>query len=125
MKKLIFILFIGLIVGTASVTAQNEPISINPKELPEGFIGPTYPGGNEVFYKYVQKGIKRRHLPSKSGKVIVSFIIEKDGSLSNVKLVEGIEQKVDERIVKLISESARWTPGYIDGLPLRASYKLP
>lgn len=125
MKKLIFFLLIGLFASTVRVNAQDKYEETSKVITPGKLIQPTYPGGMAAFYKYVEKGVKRRHMPSKSGKLIASFIVEKDGSISNVKIVEGIEQKFDDRIVKLISESIKWTPGYINGLPTRASYNLP
>ncbi|MEL1245373.1 energy transducer TonB [Flavobacterium sp. DGU11] len=125
MKKLIFFFFIAFIVNITVVNAQEKPIDGASKNPPEGYIQPQYRDGLEAFYKYVEKGIKRRHMPSKSGKIYAYFIVEKDGSISNVKILRGIEEKIDARIVKLISESIKWTPGYINGLPTRASYNLP
>jgi protein TonB len=123
MKKIFFSIMISLFIFCAGASAQEQETKATLKVSDS--IRPAYPGGVPAFYKYIEKGIKKRHMPSKSGKVIASFIVEKDGSISNVKIVKGLEQKTDGRVVELVSESEGWTPGYINGLPVRASYNLP
>jgi protein TonB len=51
--------------------------------------------------------------------------MEKDGSLSNVTIIEGIEPKVNERVVELVSQSPKWNPAKINGRLVRSSYSLP
>lgn len=59
------------------------------------------------------------------GKVNVSFIIEKDGKLSNVEVVKGVDERLDDEAVKVISISPKWTPGQIKGKPVRTRITMP
>jgi protein TonB len=59
------------------------------------------------------------------GRVIVSFVIEVDGSLNDIKVVKGIGGGCDEEAVRAIKLSPRWTPGTINGRPVRVKYNVP
>ena len=73
---------------------------------------------NVVYPKEAQdKGI--------SGRVFVSFIVEKDGSVSNVELKRGIGGGCDEEAVRVISAMPKWKPGKMKGEPVRVSYMMP
>ncbi len=73
------------------------------------------------YLKYPASAIKE----GVQGKVQVSFIIEKDGKVSNVKVVRGVDQRLDDEAVKVISISPKWTPGQIKGKPVRTRIILP
>jgi protein TonB len=60
-----------------------------------------------------------------TGKVYLTFIIEKDGSISNVTVVKGVDPLLDDETVKAISESPKWTPGLQRGEPVRVRYSIP
>lgn len=59
------------------------------------------------------------------GRVMVDFIIEKDGRLTNVKVVKGVSEELDAEAVKVISASPKWKPGRVDGEKVRTSMTLP
>lgn len=59
------------------------------------------------------------------GKVYIQFIIEKDGSLSNIKIVRGIDPTLDNEAVRVIKSMPKWIPGKQRGLMVRVSYVLP
>ena len=59
------------------------------------------------------------------GRVTLQFVIEKDGSLTNVKVLRGPDPILNEEAVKVISQSPKWTPGHIDGKPVRVIYNFP
>ncbi len=89
---------------------------------------PDFKGGISEFYAYVGENFK---MPKQAieanlkGKAFVSFIIEKDGSTSNVKLIRGIGMGTDEEALRVIKESPKWIPGEVDGIPVRVLYSLP
>jgi protein TonB len=57
--------------------------------------------------------------------VFVGFIVEKDGSVSNVKVLRGIGGGCDEEAVRVIKGMPKWKPGKQDGKPVRVSYMMP
>lgn len=89
---------------------------------------PEYSGGMELFYKFVgenftisDEGIKEKI----SGKVFITFIVEKDGSLSNFKILREIGYGTGEETVRVLKLSPKWKPGEIKGKPVRVQYSLP
>ena len=60
-----------------------------------------------------------------SGRVFVEFIIEKDGSVSNGKILRGVDPLLDNEVLRVINTSPKWTPGRQNGKPARVSYQFP
>ncbi len=89
---------------------------------------PQYTGGEEAMMKYVAENIKYPQAAKDkniSGRVFVGFIVEKDGSVSTVKVLRGIGGGCDEEAVRVISSMPKWKPGIKDGKPVRVSYMMP
>ena len=59
------------------------------------------------------------------GKVIVSFVIEKDGSVSNIKALKSPHSSLTEEVVRLVKAMPNWNPGTMSGKPVRVKYTLP
>jgi protein TonB len=60
-----------------------------------------------------------------SGKVTVQFIVEKDGSITNVHVVRGKHPALDAEAKRVVSKMPKWTPGRNNGQPVRVTYNLP
>jgi len=87
---------------------------------------PKFPGGTAAFDEYVKSNIKLPRKPKAgSGSVTVSFIVELDGSLRNVKVVKGLSTKCDSEAVRLIKSSPKWFPGIQNGAPVRTILSIP
>jgi TonB family protein len=89
---------------------------------------PSYPGGMEKFYQYLGKAVKYPVEAQKNniqGKVFLSFIIEKDGTLTDIKVERKLEPSLDAEAVRIVKESSKWLPGKQDGKPVRVKYNLP
>ena len=89
---------------------------------------PEYPGGVEAMMKYVSENVQYPQEAKDndiSGRVFISFVVEKDGSVSNVKVMRGIGGGCDEEAVRVISSMPKWKPGIKDGKPVRVSYMMP
>jgi protein TonB len=103
-------------------TATDEPFLF--VEVMPSFKG----GGLERFRDWVGK---RTNYPQSAidrkikGTVTLTFIIEKDGSVSNVTVVKSVDPSLDEAAVKAISESPKWTPGLQRGEPARVRFLIP
>jgi protein TonB len=89
---------------------------------------PEFPGGLDAFGRFLGKNI---HYPAVArengtqGRVIVSFVCEKDGSLTDVKVARGIGDGCDEEAVRVIKSSPKWKPGIQNGRPVRVAYSVP
>lgn len=89
---------------------------------------PAYRGGVEAMTKFISENIKYpEDARSKSiqGKVFVSFVVEKDGKISNVKVLRGIGRSCDEEAIRVVQMMPDWIPGKQDGQNIRLQYNLP
>ena len=89
---------------------------------------PEYPGGEKKLLEYVAKSVKYPQIARESGiqgRVFVNFVIEPDGSVSNVKVLRGIGGGCDEEAMRVIKAMAKWKPGKQRGKAVRVSYTLP
>ncbi|WP_162996345.1 energy transducer TonB [Mucilaginibacter celer] len=89
---------------------------------------PDFKGGLEAFAKYIEKQL---HYPSAAkqnniqGRVILEFVVDKNGSVRDIKVVRGIGYGCDEAAVQVLRECPRWTPGTYYGLPVNIRYSVP
>lgn len=92
-------------------------------------IMPMFRGGD--LNKFREWVIRRTTFPQEAidkkirGKVVISFIVETDGSVSNVNVVKGVDPLIDNEAVKAIESSPKWTPGLQRGKPVRVRYVFP
>lgn len=89
---------------------------------------PRYPGGDEALLAFIAHNIKYPEDARKAGKqgrVICIFIVEKDGEVSNVKVLRGLYPSLDEEAVRVIKSFPRWTPGKVKGNPVRVTFTVP
>ncbi len=89
---------------------------------------PKFPGGVPALMKYLGSHIKYPAEARKAkiqGRVFVNFIVEKDGSISHVKILRGIGYGCDKEAVKAVKNMPRWIPGQQKGKPVRVEYNLP
>jgi hypothetical protein len=86
---------------------------------------PTFPGGMAKFYQFVAENYKIPTQPDLNGKVYLTFIVEKDGSLSEIKILRDIGYGTGEEAVRVLKLSPKWIPGTVDNKPVRVEYSLP
>lgn len=89
---------------------------------------PEFKGGITGFFKYFQHTIHYPANASKNniqGRVFVSFIVEKDGTITNIKISRGVSEDLDAEAARVIRESPQWNPGLEDGKPVRVAYIMP
>ena len=133
MKKIVLTIALAL-MGTA-LMAQNDdatetrPISTIEEEV---FVvveeEPEFPGGMEALYRYLASNIKYPELAKKEkiqGTVYVSFVVEKDGSVTNIKVLRDIGGGCSEEAVRVVRQMPKWKPGRQRGQRVRVQYNLP
>ena len=92
-------------------------------------VKPTFKGGDiEKFREWVQKKAVYPQLAQDNGiqgKVTLTFVVERDGSVTNVKVVKGVDKLLDDESVKAIESSPKWSPGLQRGRPVRVRFYIP
>ena len=102
----------------------------------EGVIGfedvkypPEYPGGNDGLIKFLSENIKYPKSAEKSGIqgiVVLQFVVEKSGAISNVNVLKSVEKTLDAEAVRVVKSMKHFIPGYnADHAPVRVLYTLP
>lgn len=89
---------------------------------------PSFPGGIQQFGKFLSANLKypkQAWLDKVQGRVFCQFVVEKDGSLSDIKVMRGIGGGCDEEAVRVLSTSPKWSPGIQNGRSVRVSYTIP
>lgn len=88
-------------------------------------VKPEFPGGIAKFYEYVHKNFKVPKKFKGKLKIITQFVIEKDGNISNIKILRGGHAGMEEEAIQLLEASPLWEPGKQNGKPVRVLYALP
>jgi hypothetical protein len=91
-------------------------------------VKPEFPGGMKFFFLYVEKKLKiSDELKNKKikGKVYVTFVVEKSGELTDIKVIRDIGYGTKEEVEKILKSSPKWKPATLDGKPVRCHYSLP
>jgi periplasmic protein TonB len=124
---------IALILAFAAAKAQTTDTSRivktdTAKQWIPVDVEPVPAGGFAGFYGYIQKNLKYPKVAKEyntQGKVRVEFVVEKDGSLSNIKVIESLTPETDAEAIRLIQNCPKWTPGMARGVPVRVRYSVP
>jgi protein TonB len=86
---------------------------------------PEFPGGIANFYKFVGNNFKAPEEEGLKGKVLVTFVVEKDGSLTDIKVVRDIGFGTAAEAIRVLKKSPKWAPGEQNGKRVRVQYSLP
>ena len=91
-------------------------------------VMPQFPGGQIAMMKYIMENMKYPKQAMKEGiqgRVTVSFIVEKDGRVSNVRLLRSVQPLLDKEAVRVVKSMPKWSPGKHNGKPVRVRFNLP
>lgn len=87
-----------------------------------------FPGGTSELSRWLGANLRYPEAARKAGvqgRVVVSFIVEKDGSISSPKVLRGVSPELDAEALRMLGTMPRWTPGKRDGEAVRSSFALP
>lgn len=123
-------LLISSILTFAQVSTNTGTIPPGTKDSTAFEIEASYPGGAAAWIKFLQKNLKsdvpiKNDAPIGRFQAIVLFIVDKDGSVSNVKPVTRLGYGMEEEVARVIEMSGKWTPATRNGIPLKAYRKQP
>lgn len=91
-------------------------------------VMPQYPGGQIAMLKYLMENIKYPEQAMKEGiqgRVTVRFIVEKDGSISDVKPILSVHPLLNKEAVRVVESMPKWSPGKQNGKPVRVRFNVP
>ncbi len=89
---------------------------------------PSFPGGMDKFYAYLSRTVKypaEAQKLNKQGNVFLSFVVEKDGTLTDIKVERGVGFGLDEEAIRVLKASPKWIPGIQKGKKVRVKYNIP
>jgi protein TonB len=111
---------------------EDEEIEIIEEDDDEFFMVvenmPIFPGGDLGLMKYIQKHVKYPAIAKEyniTGKVYVSFIVDKSGSVTNVKIVRGVDKNLDAEAVRVVKSLPKYKPGKQRGKSVRVMFTIP
>ena len=91
-------------------------------------VMPEFPGGTAALMTYLGSNIKYPTISQETGsqgKVIVQFVVDRDGTISNPEVVRGVDPYLDKEAIRVISSMPKWTPGVQNGKKVRVKYTVP
>ena len=89
---------------------------------------PSFPGGPQALLNYLSEHINYPEGYEETcvqGRVVITFVVEKDGSLSDITVVKSLEKAFDEEALRAVKSMPNWIPGMQDGKPVRVKYTVP
>jgi TonB family protein len=125
---LLAVLVVRVVCAQGDSTAASPGISAGDTCLTTCEVMPKYPGGEAAFYAFMAKELR---YPSEArdswieGKVWVTFILEKDGSVSHAQVTRPVHPLLDAEALRVVRSMSNWTPGYQRGKPVRVQFRLP
>lgn len=127
------ILFSDLVTEETQVQMYTwNPVVAEEEKADDVFIivedMPQFRGGTvDRFSTWVKERVKYPQIAQENGiqgKVFIEFIVEPDGSVSNVKVARGVDKSLDDEAVRVVSSSPKWTPGKQRGSPVRVRFTI-
>ena len=117
------------------VVIKHIPVTVDEEVVVEDDIfvvveeNPQFPnGGTAGLLQYLGKNIKYPTIPQENGtqgRVTVQFVVNKDGSIVDVKVIRGVDPYLDKEAVRVISTMQKWIPGKQRGVPVRCKFTVP
>ena len=87
---------------------------------------PSFPGGQEAMLQFLKENLQWPDVEADvQGRVIVTFVVETDGSLTDLKVVRGLDPAFDKEALRIVKSMPKWIPGTQNGQPIRVRYSVP
>ena len=128
---------IGMSVGIATLTSCGKEAELltPPAEVKQpmvfscGFeVSPSFPGGQKALMEYLAANVQYPDTMEDTcaqGRVVVNFVVERDGSITEPQIVKSVCQALDEEALRVVNAMPKWMPGKQNGNAVRVKYVLP
>lgn len=128
-----FIVFLFIYISVNAKAQDSPALNDTSTTYRDGLVAivetlPHYPGGVKKFNQLIEKEYRFTSSAIEAavkGKVVVSFVVDKDGSLTDFKVLSDLGYDTGEQLIKVLKMSERWIPGMQNGKPVRVQYSLP
>ena len=118
----------GEVLKLKETVAQPEPKPEPEKVFEVVEQMPSFPGGDKALLEYLSNNIKYPVVAQENGvqgRVVVSFVVEKDGSITDVKVVRSVDPSLDKEAQRVVKSMPKWIPGKQNGSAVRVKYNVP
>ena len=116
----------GEVLKAKEVIAQEKPVEEKVFDVVEQM--PQFPGGDAALFEYLSTHIKYPTIAEENGvqgRVIVTFVVERDGSITDVKVVKSVDPSLDKEASRVVAGMPKWIPGKQNGSAVRVKYTVP
>ena len=116
----------GEVLKAKEVIAQEKPVEEKVFDVVEQM--PQFPGGDAALFEYLSTHIKYPTIAEDNGvqgRVIVTFVVERDGSITDVKVVKSVDPSLDKEASRVVAGMPKWIPGKQNGSAVRVKYTVP
>ena len=128
MKKLI-ILSLMAVFGLTTVSAQKTVVAEkNQQAFDVVEQMPQFKGGDAALMAYLNSHIKYPVIAEENGiqgRVVTTFVVERDGSITDVKIIKSVDPSLDKEAVRVVKSMPKWNPGKQNGSAVRVKFTLP
>ena len=118
----------GEVLKLKEAVAQPEPKPEVEKVFDVVEQMPSFPGGPSALMEWLSNNVKYPIVAQENGvqgRVVVSFVVERDGSITDVKVVRGVDPSLDKEASRVVRAMPRWIPGKQNGSAVRVKYNVP
>lgn len=125
MKQVLLFIFLFCTLG---VSAQSNSTSKTERLFDVVEEMPMFPGGNAALMDFLANNIKYPQVAEENGiqgRVVLTFTVEPDGSLTEVKVVRGVDIALDKEAIRVVKSMPKWIPGKVGEQPVAVKYTLP
>ena len=142
-EKFVMMIVVLLMMTVGNIAcAQNVPLIIDPDKVDQYLAErkdtinvydcveqmPSFPGGSQKLKEFIEENLrypKELEETCVQGRVIVRFIVERNGKLSNVKVVKSVHPVLDKEALRIVKLMPRWIPGRQNGITVRVKFYIP
>ena len=142
-EKFVMMIVVLLMMTVGNIAcAQNVPLIIDPDKVDQYLAErkdtinvydcveqmPSFPGGTQKLKEFIEENLrypKELEETCVQGRVIVRFIVERNGKLSNVKVVKSVHPVLDKEALRIVKLMPRWIPGRQNGITVRVKFYIP
>ena len=125
MKKNLLILFILFVVNFASAQATATMVDDAPFNYADVEVRPEFPGGYNEMLAFIGKNFKLNEYEGYGGTIKVAFVIEADGTITNVKVIKDLGEGTGAEAKRVVMMFPKWSSGEFGGKKVRVLYELP
>lgn len=125
MKNFLFLAIVFFAIQMISAQEQTPISQDKIYQMEEVDVKPEYPNGTQAFYQFIAKNYLAPEKSGLKGKVLLTFVIEKDGSINEIKILHDIGYGTGDEAVRVMKKSLNWIPAQKDEKPVRVLFKFP